>query len=327
MEYNIMGRSKTSIMTVECRLQALRQIADDFSTHLMSVPGTILPPSLRLGVAICARDALTKCQTGCNPALIQKVCLRPGASFYDFSAKMQHEPAFPASDHGKLDTDIAACLLSITHTFICHQNQIDAICYDDAVSTLQSCGILSDYAQTLNGTNNEKELEFASRVVYCEIILVAAISHCIHISFLALGMDVPALPTWGDMKDAPNPSNIRFSSLLKRIRKGDSSKVVASFAPYFAKTDLNIDSPEYSKIGEDVWKEFDHMLMLPWSCTKFALQDFVVFNRVKTAMYLPFSGMLTQWGEIDSTAHCPLVTRFDIETVAAAVAAEHECTY
>ena len=79
-------------------------------------------------------------------------------------------------------------------------------------------------------------------------------SHCIHIAFLALGMDVTALPTWGDMKDTPNPSNIRFLSLLKRIRKGDSDNIAASFASYFAKTDLNTDSPEYSKIGEDVWK-------------------------------------------------------------------------
>jgi len=258
--------------------------------------------------------------------------------------KQCEQSAFPTcSADNQLDEGIAACLLNITYTFIYHQNKIDANYYEDAIAALKVSGILSNYARALgdnetvaaaaNGSYNNKdrenELDIASRAVYCEIILVAALSHCIHMTFLALGMNVPELPTWEDAKDAPGPSNIRFSSLLKRIRKGDEmkTKIVSSFTPYFTKSDLNKDSPEYLKIGEDVWKELNHGIMCPFMSTKFALQDFHLFDRILGMMYLTTEDFFLRWNKLSPMTHCPSVARFDVETVAVAVAAERSCDF
>jgi hypothetical protein len=170
---------------------------------------------------------------------------------------------------------------------------------------------------------DENEMDLASRAVFCEVLLLTVTSHGIHSMFLALGTDVPPLPSWGDMRMAPPPSNVRFSSLLYRVRRDDNQ----AHAPYFWKKDLNKNSPEYSKIGEGIWKQMLD-LPIPDMCTKFSPRDNVTLQAMTGCAYLSLPGeMLLDWNNLDPSKHCSSVTRFDVETVAGAVATEHECDY
>lgn len=273
-------------MTPERRIKDLQQLTVDFSAYLKTTPGTILSPSIRLGIAICARDALLKCK-GCHDALEQELCLRPGSSFYAFCEDMEHEPAFPIPPTASLkrDTKVETCLVNIVHSVICHQNRLDEIWYKDALAAIQSCGILDDYANELNCKGDEHEMELASYAVFSEIVTLAAVSHGLHSTLLILGDmldgDVPVLPSWDEMKGAPGPSYIRFSSLLHRIRKGPFD----SHLPCFYRSDINKQSPEYAKIETEVWREISN-LPIPGICANFSPRDNVMFFKVHCSMYL-----------------------------------------
>lgn len=319
-------------ITPERRIQHLQQLAAGFSTYLKTTPGTILTPELRLGVAICARDALLKCKSGCHRELKQEVCLRPGTSFYAYCRDMQHEPPFPTppkSSHRKSAIDY--CLLNIVHAVICHQNRLDEIWYKDALAALKSCGILDEYANQLKCVDVEDEMHLASHAAFCEIVLLAAVSHGLHSTFLSLGsllvhddMIVPSsLPSWEEMEGAPEPSNIQFSSLLHRVR---SKGPFDSHAPCFYRSDLNKHSPEYAKVEKEVWEKIPNR-PTPDICTSFSPRDNVMFMQFLGAMYLTPLEILLDWSELNSAKHCSSVTRFDLETIAGAVAAEHKCDY
>ncbi|KAL7533061.1 hypothetical protein ACHAXR_005011 [Thalassiosira sp. AJA248-18] len=306
-------------MTPAHRLRNLQQLATDFSIHLKTSPGTILSPNLRLGVAICARDALLQCKTGCHRALAEEVCLRPSSSFYDYCREMKHEPAFPVpkeeeSASTSANDNIKDCLVNIVHAIICHQNRLDTIWYEDAIAALRSCGVLTEYAKEMNSNENdeddekEKEMEVASGVVFCEIVLIAAMSHGIHSIFLTLSnimedSTMPPLPSWEDMMETPGPTNIRFTSLLHLIRRDD----LVAHAIFFRKRDLNTNSPEYSKIEKDVWKELDHKGP-PFQCTKFSPCDNNMFGKVMDVLYLTKKEMALLWYNLNPSTHCSSVT-------------------
>lgn len=216
-----MGRQLIN-KTPESRLEDLKQVATDFSNHLRTSPGTILTPNQRLGVAICTRDALLNCD-GCIQSLNGGVC---PFRLYNYCAEIKHEPGFPTPptqdiNDSKRD-DINACLVNIIHAIIFHQSKLNEKWYEDCINALQSCGILEDYIEHNSCAEDANELEQASQAAFCEIILLVATSHGIHSTFLTLGLDVTPLPTWEDVKDAPKPMNIRYSSLLHRVRKDES---------------------------------------------------------------------------------------------------------
>lgn len=216
----MMGRESNIKTTPESRLSDLRQIAIDFSNHLKTSPGTILTPNQRLGVAICARDALLQCK-GCIQSLNDGVC---PFRLFSYCAEIKHEPNFPVrgSSDDSNEEDIDACLVNIIHTVILHQSKLDTRWYEDCISALQSCGILKNYTEYNQCADDANELELASQALFCEIILLIAMSHGIHSTFLTLGIDVPPLPTWDDMKNSPSPLDIRFSSLLHCVRRDES---------------------------------------------------------------------------------------------------------
>lgn len=319
-------RKPQATTTPESRLRDLQHAAANFSTHLKTSPGTILPPHVRLGVAICARDALLGCKC-C--VFATGVCLRPGSSFYDFLLQQKEHEPFPTNgnrdDEQSMSDNTKACLVNIIHTVICHQNKINGMWYKDALSALQSCGILADHVKKSNCADNgdtTNELELASQAVFIEIILLTVTSHGIHSTFLALEVDIPALPTWEEMKEAPEPMNICYSSLLHRVRRDESK----AFAPYFLAKDIRKNSPEYSKVEKEVWKEL--VSVGPYICGAFAPNDIVMLQaRFMSSFYLTLGEMLFHWGELDSTRHCSHVTRHDMETVANAVAVAHNCDF
>ena len=193
----------------------------------------------------------------------------------------------------------------------------------DCIKAILSCGLLSNYAKEIE-CQDEKELQVAAHAVFCEIVIIAAWSHGIHSTFLALDAvdTMPSLPTFEDMKSAPNPMHINFSSLLKRVRQDDS----IALAPYFIKGDINYKSKEYADIGEDAWKEMNYG-PVPYLCFRFVPKDLVPFARWLRISYLTVSEMLLSWGDLDKTRHCASVTRHDVETIASAVAGQKNCDF
>ena len=308
--------------TPESRLRTLQNCAADFSTHLKKTPGTILTPELRLGVAICARDSLFGCK---GKGGSREVCHRGG--LYDFVAGVKHEPAFP-TPQGASTGSVESCLVNIVHAIICHQSKIDATWHADSIAALQSCGVLSSYAKVhLLGSHYSKdEMELAGHSALCEIIILASTSHGIRSTFLALGLDVPSLPTWEELKGAPGPTNIRFSSLLQNSVRRDES---VGAAPFYLTKDLKRNCPEYSKLDEEVWKELDLRLFKrgPFVCLAFSPQDSNFFGRFIDCYYLTKTEMIFCWNELDSSRRCYSVTRLDIETIADAMSFEHSSRF
>lgn len=301
-------------------------MAADFSAYLKTVPGTILSPNLRLGVTICARDAL-KCSS-CHRALQDVVCLRPGSSFHAYCSEMGHGPEFPVAPESDRNKKIEACLVNIVHAVVCHQNRLDEIWYNDAIVDLRESGILDVYAKEFNCTDDVDEMNLASSAVFIEIVILAAASHGIYSTFLGLGTlggldgNIPPLPSWDEMRGAPGPSNIRFSLLLNRVRQYDS---IAN-APYFHSWDADKLCPEYAKVEKDIWKQLASPQM-PNICGNFSPRDNVMFYQLVQKMYLTPKQMVLEWGELDKSKHCSLFTRFDAETVAGAVAGSHGCDF
>lgn len=300
-------------ITPASRTKALEEAAQSLSVHLKKSSG-ILTANQRLGVAICARDALN-CN-GCNTALRDGLC---PLTLYGFCEDIKHETTCPGTGDKKIELTLTA----IVHSLVCFQSKINDRWYKDCIKAILSCGILSNYAKDLE-CQDEKELQVAAHAVLCEIVIIAAWSHGIRNTFLALDAvdTMPNLPTFEDMKSAPKPVFINFSSLLKRVRQDDS----IALAPYFNKGDINSKSQEYADIGQDVWKEMKFG-PLPYICFSFVPKDLVPFSRWLGISYLTAGEMLLSWGDLDKTRHCAAVTRHDVETIASAVAGQKNCDF
>ena len=318
--------------TAEERIHDLHAFAESFNTHLCTVSGTILPSNIRLGVALCARDALLKCKH-CHENVAERrstmVCPMPNARFYNIYASQKHKPGFPTEGESgsKLSKEVEKCLVTIVHTLICHQERIDQLFYEDAVAALISCGILDQYDKSFEGEcgrpMTKEDADLAARALYCEIILLSSISHALHVLFLSLGNDVnvPALPSWHEIKGAPPPSNIRYRLLLKGIQYNQEF----AFSPFFVSSDIIRDGSECKKIPAETWAKLPYSPS-PYRCTILAIEDFIFFQSFHAALYLPAKEMLLRWNEL-GPSKCSTVCRHDVETVAGATAKAHKCTY
>ena len=314
--------------TVQGRLKDIRQLAADFNTHLTTQPGSVLSPNVRLGIALCARDAHSQCKA-CHADAVERrssmVCPMPNVRNYGIMGDMRHEPGFPTAPTEKgtgISSAIATCLITIIHTLICHQDKIDVLLYNDAIADLQSCGILNDYASAVCDFD---EIDLAARVAYCEIILVASLSHGLNVTFQSLGLEVPPLPTWDDIDRAPSPMNLRYTKLLRN--GAFTTNPSFAYAPYLPLSDLNKESLEYKQIPSDVWTALPKA-PVPFRCANLAVLDFAFFfQSYVPTLYLSLKEMLLVWNELDATKKCSAVTRFDLEVAAGATAAAHRCVY
>ena len=288
--------------TTDNRISNLQKQAAAFATYLKTTPGIILTPQLRLGIAIYARDALLKCKD-------EDTC---PISLYSYIAEI-NKPTFPVPPtNDDVDENIKACLMNIIHAMINWQGKLDKKWYADCIDVLLSCGILDDYIEHNDCGDDKEELELASHVLLSEIIILTSVSHGIHTTFLALGIDVPPLPTWEDITDAPEPLNIRYSSLLHRVRRNKES--ISEVSPYFTKRDLNRSSSEYHGLKKVI--EQMTFAPLPYICVQFAFHDSIMLDKMLSTFYLSPVEMALHWNELDTSKRCSSVMRSDVETLA-----------
>ena len=233
---------------------------------------------------------------------------------YDFISEIKYEPStFPIPPtNDDVDESIKACLMNIIHAMINWQSKLDIKWYQDCMNVLQSCGILGSYIKLNNCGDDKKELELASHALFCEIIILTSVSHGIYTTFLALGIDIPPLPTWDEIEDAPGPFLIRYSSLLHRVRRNKES--ISEVSPYFTKRDLNRSSPEYHELKKVIEKMT--FAPLPYICVQFAFHDSIMLDKMLSTFYLTPVEMALHWNELDTSKRCSSVMRSDVETLA-----------
>ena len=109
------SRTMSGETTPASRINALEEAAQSLSVHLKKSSG-ILTANQRLGVAICARDALN-C-SGCNAALRDGLC---HLTLYGFCKDIKHETTCP----GTGDKNIELTLTTIVHSLVCFQSKIN----------------------------------------------------------------------------------------------------------------------------------------------------------------------------------------------------------
>lgn len=330
--------TETPLQTAEGRLEALRQVAVDFSTHLETVPGAYLPPDLRLGVATCARNALT-CKA-C--AELQQSCLPKSVSFYLACSNVNHDKGISFKSNNK----VASCLTSIVHALVNQQPKLNQAWFDDAIQAIKESGLVSE-----NIFTNEEGVELACYSAFAEIVALASVSSGLYEAFVALNQATPLLPT----KAAPGPTNIDFSSLLKRVRRDEN--LVAM--PYFMISDVDTSSSEWMKLRESTREKLQGPTMLndksPMVGLCMAPEDLFMFDHFMSVAYMKAGFVRTTtcceslaplffssshirnvfclqkvamtWIPLDSSIYCPSVSRHDLETVASAIAAAHECNF
>ena len=203
-------RSRRAAKTPDDRARDLRAAAAGFAAHLSSSPGIVLPPRLRLGAAALARDALLGYDG-------EGLGACPLGGMYGHVAGLGRRAG--GTREGPDDDGAEACVATIVRSMINFQSGLDARWYEDAVGAIRGSGVLSDYAEANRCADDGREMDLASRAAFVEVALLASVSHGIHAAFLALGEEVPPLPTAEEMGGAPGPVNLRYSSLLRRVRR------------------------------------------------------------------------------------------------------------
>jgi hypothetical protein len=311
--------------TAVIREEDLVELARKFNKYLCEVPGTQLTASRRLGIAICARDALLRCE-GCQKHLQDKICLHPHVRFQQFCGReIQHSPGFPSPSELVLSDEERqqdACLLNTVHALICHQSSLNDDWYDDTIQAMRDCNLLF---------KESKITQYHSALI--EIILVATMSHGIHMAFLVQGKEPVSLPKFEDIQFAPAPYQLNMENILKpgrKLRKYDW----ISHAPFVLFRDINLKSPEFSKISPEARKmvppaySYSSWPMQPHVCASLVYEDAYMLAQIQNVLYTPNQEVVMSFRHLDPAKKCTLaVTRFELEVVAEALAASYDCAY
>lgn len=316
------------VPTAASREQDLKNVATKFSEYLCEVPGTQLPASLRLGIAICARDALVNCP-GCREHLQSKACLKPKVvcSYKD----IVHSPDFPAPTGCTTTRGSASnqqqqheCLRSIVHSLISVQSSLNDKWYDDTIQAMMNCNLLPQ---------DKKVAQYHSALI--EIILVAIMSNSLHTAFLVLMIEPFPLPTFEDIRFAPAPHCLDLEQMLKpgrSLRQWDW----ISHAPFILHQDINSKSPEFTKkvspmARQSVPSEYVFLPFLPFVTINLAYEDAHMLTQivdVVDVLYVPVLEIIMAFRHLNPSKKCTSsVTRFDLEVVAEAVASSYDCAY
>ena len=230
--------------TAASRLEDLRTVSHTFNTYLCQVPGTQLDTATRLGIVLCARDALLKCE-GCRAHLKEQQSDN-GKGFFEICNKdISHSPAFPIppTSSGSSNDDLKrqhSCFQAISHALVNHQSSLTDEWYDDTIQAMMACNLLPA---------GSKVSQYHSAMI--EIILLTVISHSLHMTFLILQEDSVPLPTWKDIAGAPDPYRLDIDAMLTPGHTLRYYSKYMAHAPYISHRDIDYQSSEYQRISPE----------------------------------------------------------------------------
>jgi hypothetical protein len=297
------------VVTPLQRQESLESVAAALNDHLKGVPGTVLQAKIRLGIAKCAQQAVW-CE-GCNGLVVPAgTCLRPdGVKFAKLCADLDHHggPASKSYDsclscsqsadevtvfpfeHCKLESSQVSLLTSIVHAIVRHQGRLDKQWYADTIQALKASQIVPQVRK-----EDDPDAILAINAAFCEITYLAAMTHGIHMVFLLLDKNMPALPSFEEIPASLEPLGIHFPSLLLKQRQVQQNDKVA-FAPYFLAKDIDTKSAEFQKLPPEygtLLLEETQMNMGPWVASVFAITDLFLFRTKIAATWYPCSAMV-----------------------------------
>lgn len=138
-------------------------------------------------------------------------------------------------------------------------------------------------------------------------------------TYLAMGEDVPKLPSFEEMEIYPHATDIDNLSLLKNITW------TSYFAPSISTSDIDMESPEFAKMNEEVSKKFIEFAGLPpFYCMSFAPYDFISSLELHGLLYADTDSMMTMKTFENK---CDGITRFQLESVAVGYAGAVSCDF
>lgn len=329
------------VITAKSRIDELKKIATDFSKYLCEISGTQLSANIRLGIAICARDALLHCK-GCQE-YIKKNNNGKDSSIFKFQQYCTHEihhtPPFPtpltpsAASTSTITFEQNKCLVGIVHALICHQSSLNDDWYDDTIQAMMDCTLLPSPKDSTSSKTTIAQYHSA----LMEIILVASMSHGLHIAFLILNnttediRDIPSLPTFQDLQYAPAPSCINFDKLLKQGRSLRQYDWI-SHAPFILHQDINPTSIEYQKLttkaSEEVPNFYILLPFLPFVSVLLAYEDAYMVSQIMHILYLNVFEVILPFLHLNSNQKCTSsISRYELEFIAQTVAESYGCDY
>ena len=300
-------------LSAAARIQDLEGIAHEFNQHLLKTPGNVLNGNFRCAIAQCARDALRDC-SDCQ-TLSRKNAARAGkgGDIYRTLAKLHHEPPLGTASQPH------HAILNLVHALVNHHTKLTAEWYQATSAALQEARLVPD------ALGDKYSRQFMIWSLYCEICLLTAMSHAIHMAFLILDRDPPPLP----QTSSTVPTLVDFQKIKRKDRKIHDSDSI-SVAPYLKPSDLNISSPELKKLSPDAFQSLLRHLDLNSANVAmiFAPQDLAFWDFLEAIWYVPRSDRNHPHKALDSTTRCTdHITRYDLETVALAVATSCDSQY
>ena len=264
--------------TAHGRLEVLKQVATRFSKHLENIPGAFLSDAQRLFVAKEARRALY-CK-GCAALINNKTCFMP-KTVYQSIADIPHNDLDNKDKEGIANEKQVTCLRNIVRAIINWQSALNVYWYCDAIKDLEDSGIVS----RVSHCDDPEVSKAPCYAAFAEVVTLTSVSHGLHVAFLALDVDIPALP---ERISPGGPTKIDFQSLLKGNLHFDKNFLAA--APILLLKDIDKSSPELAKLEKSTVSNLHDLIgdkMFPAIGIYIAMDDYAMFkNDFMTNCYL-----------------------------------------
>lgn len=314
--------------TVDGRVKDIERAAEAFRSHLTTVPGPVLSPTLRLFITrCCAQAPIHNDREQPLPpgvALTDKVGISTYFAWIERGHQVGAWDRFCGED---ADSPLVRAPLQdlvnlkrLVHDIVLRPTSLDQGWYDAALDSIRSLE-----AVDVDDQEDDKDsLRIDS--AFCEIIILTAVSHGINVIFFGLGREPPLLPSWSEVRHVQGPSNVRLASILRRVRRNSA----LCRTPYYYWWDVDSKSPEFTKLAAStrqcLWT-YTVVPNLPWTGCCLSPDDLILFRRFMHLTYIQMREVLMPWTELSSDRRCASVCRYDLECVAAALSESRQCDY
>jgi hypothetical protein len=329
------------------RLALLTVFVDRYQTSLATEGGSVLSARVRLAIAHAARQALlssssSSCEEECHSKLLlsgRDACLRAGTTnniHQLLSGQERYHSVAPELAQALTNDNDALIVTGLIHAILNHQSRLDKTWYEATMQDLDQTTIIPP---AITGDARQ----FFLQTLFCELVLVTTMAHSMHCLYLAIGQDPPALPELrpqeeGGRQQAEEPYWFDWTRALTSSNAAAASAGLyydgKAWAPYLPRFAVDTRSLEFAKIpgmAQDSLATFFRwrgLAPVPYVAMTYAVADFIWFMHWFELAYVSQMRFFQPFRPLDGTKHCSgSVSRQDLEIVATAVAAAHQCTF
>jgi hypothetical protein len=316
------------------RLALLTVFVDRYQTSLATEGGSVLSARVRLAIAHAARQALlSSSEEECPSKLLScrdTSCLRAGTNIHQLLSGQRNGVAPELAQALTNDND-ALVVTWLIHAIVNHQSRLDKAWYEATMQDLDQTSIIPP---AITGDARQLFLQ----TLFCELVLVTTIAHSMHCLYLAIGQDPPALPEVGHQEEGGRQAEPYWFDWTKALTSKTAARGLyydgKAWAPYLPRFAVDVRSLEFAKIPGMArdnlatffrWRGF---VPAPYVAMTYAVADFIWFILWHEVAYVSHTCFFQPFRPLDGTTHCSgSVSRYDLEIVATAVAAAHQCAF